>query len=646
MSAPFTKRRPVNRGATALDAAEPPTDPLDGLIGRIKADPDAPFDPETLKALHELEATNSAAFEKLLPDLKRAGVSITKLRKALRDLGGGRPPPLADRILALAQEKAELFHAPNGDAYALLQTEEGGPDTYRVNSTRMRKWLTRLCLKEIGGTINRDALATAIDTLAALADAGEEHPTPIRVAKTNGTYWIDLGDDQGRAICIRDGRSKIVKQPAPRFIRSASSAPLPVPEPGGSVEDLRRFFNVRKGDDWRLLLVWLLYCLQAEGAYPPMVVAGDQGSAKSTFLNLVRMLVDPRRESLPSLPRNEDDLFIRGSQRHLLAFDNVSAIPDWTSDALCRIAMGGTQSKRLLYSDADEAVITTRNPILLNGITRFITQSDLADRSILLTLAPIPKEKRRPEKILMADYEAALPGIFGALLDVLAEALLLLPSIDLDEHPRMADFARFGVAVERAMDWKAGSFLAAYSRNQANASMDMVEADAVATTLRNMMSGRRQWRGTYAELLFDLNEEWGTAPRPRDWPLSPKALQLRLDRVRPALRASGIDAPRPTREGHASVRMLTITHCDDDAEEPAALIHVTAPSRGTVNVKARKAALEKRLRDYGVEDVDAERQPPRKVNGHRHYRTQEAAAARRGSRMHQSGRPPRRGEVH
>lgn len=436
---------------------------------------------------------------------------------------------------------------------------------------------------------------------------GEEHPVFVRVAAD----WIDLGDEHWRAIRIRNGRWKIAARPDVRFTRSAITAALPEPVDGGTIEELWRFFNVKKAGDRLLLLTWLLYCLQPDGPYPVMVVTGDQGSAKSTFLNLVRMLVDPRTESLPSLPRNAEDLFIRAAARHLLAFDNVSFIPDWLSDILCQIAMGGTLSKRELYTAAEETVLTACNPILLNGIAGFVTRPDLADRAVFLVLASIPKDRRRPEREFWASFEEARPRIFGALVDVLAKALQLLPDIDLDEYPRMADFACFGVAVERALGLEDGTFMDAYSRNQDGASMDMVEADSVATALLNMMAGRREWRGTYSDLLSDLHEELGTAPRPKDWPLNTKALQMRLDRVRPALLASGIDAPRPTRSGHERTRLLVIRQLapvDDNDPQP---IRAQAPVRGAVT-------------------------PPRKVNGHRFPRlTQEQAAARRQRRENQ-----------
>jgi hypothetical protein len=44
-----------------------------------------------------------------------------------------------------------------------------------------------------------------------------------------------------------------------------------------------------------------------------------------------------------------------------------------------------------------------------------------------------------------------------------------VPSINLLELPRMADFAAFDEAVGRTLEWPAGTFLAAYTENRRDA---------------------------------------------------------------------------------------------------------------------------------------------------------------------------------
>jgi hypothetical protein len=56
-------------------------------------------------------------------------------------------------------------------------------------------------------------------------------------------------------------------------------------------------------------------------------------------------------------------------------------------------------------------------PVILNGIKEVISRPDL-DRSIFLTLAPLPEALRRSERDLWQQFELARLGILGALLDL------------------------------------------------------------------------------------------------------------------------------------------------------------------------------------------------------------------------------------
>jgi hypothetical protein len=68
------------------------------------------------------------------------------------------------------------------------------------------------------------------------------------------------------------------------------------------------------------------------------------------------------------LPREDGDLFIAASNGHVLAFDNVSGLPGWISDALCRLATGGGFAVRQLYTDHDEVLFDAARSVILNGI--------------------------------------------------------------------------------------------------------------------------------------------------------------------------------------------------------------------------------------------------------------------------------------
>ena len=227
----------------------------------------------------------------------------------------------------------------------------------------------------------------------------------MRVAGLKGRLYLDLADDQWRAVEIGRRGWRIVAEPPVRFRRAAGMLPLPIATKGGSVETLRTFLNVRRKYDFVLVVAWALAVLRNCGPYPVLVLAGEQGSAKSTLAAILRALLDPNSAPLRALPREDRDLFIAATNSHVLAFDNVSGLPSWISDTLCRLATGGGFAVRQLYTDQDEVLFDATRPVILIGIEDVVTRPDLADRAIFLTLEPIPDDQRRPEKELWAAFD-------------------------------------------------------------------------------------------------------------------------------------------------------------------------------------------------------------------------------------------------
>ena len=320
---------------------------------------------------------------------------------------------------------------------------------------------------------------------------------------------------------------------------------------------------------------WL--CLRNRGPYPVIVLSGEQGSAKSTFSAILRALLDPNTAPLRALPREDRDLFIAASNGHVLAFDNVSGLPGWISDTLCRLATGGGFAVRQLYTDQDEVLFDAARPVILNGIEEIVTRPDLADRAVFLTLQPIPEEHRRPEQELWAAFDAERPRVLGVLLDAVVVGLKRLPETRLEKLPRMADFALWATACETAL-WPAGTFWSAYCGNRDEAVEGVIDADPIATAVRAVMATRTVWTGTASDLLGALAEVVGErVAKSKTWPDGPRALAGRLRRAATFLRKIGIEIGFG-REGRARTRTINITTIQPSAapEKPGA--QPSAPS--------------------------------------------------------------------
>src|SRR4051794_36102843 len=119
----------------AIDAAEEMRDPLEDLVERTAHDPGTPFTPDVLTRLAVLKKEDRAAFESLRTQLKKRGGRVTALDDATAEGsgdGGGRGPSQADILIELAGA-AELFHAPDGTAFAALDVN-GHRETWPVRT--------------------------------------------------------------------------------------------------------------------------------------------------------------------------------------------------------------------------------------------------------------------------------------------------------------------------------------------------------------------------------------------------------------------------------------------------------------------------------------------------------------------------------
>lgn len=277
------------------------------------------------------------------------------------------------------------------------------------------------------------------------------------------------------------------------------------------------------------------------GPYPVLDVKGEQGSAKSSLVRILRALVDPNTCPLRADPRTVHDVMIAATNSWILAFDNLSRIEPWLSDAICRLSTGGGLSTRELYTDSEEILFDAQRPVVLNGIEELVTRADLPDRALSVYLPEIPDDKRQTEEALWGEFEKARPSILGALFTVLSGTLKHHSSVKLLRPPRMADFAAWAVAAEKAMQGKDGTFLRAYTSNRETANDLALEASSIVPVIRLLLEKQSSWTGTASDLLSELaNHADDQVKRQRSWPNSPQGLSNQLRRLAPNLKVAEI----------------------------------------------------------------------------------------------------------
>jgi hypothetical protein len=450
-------------------------------------------------------------------------------------------PTQTEILLGLVNQEAYLFHTEKDEGFAWIKVGEHF-ESWPIRSTGFRKWLCQRFFEASGKAPASEAMSNTLMTAEGIAQFGRcKHPVFVRLGEHDGNIFLDLGNEDWEAVKITPKGWKVLNKLPVYFRRAKGLLSLPQPEKGGGLEDLRPFLNIQSESTWRLAVAWLVQAARPTGPYPVLVLQGEQGSAKSTFARLLRAIVDPSLAPLRTTPRSERDLVISANNSWVLAFDNVSRLPDWLSDGICRMATGGGLATRELYTNEEETLFSATRPVILNGIDDMVSRHDLADRAIHLALSPIPDEERISEKQLMTRFNTALPKILGGLCDAISEALTNIESTHLDSMPRMADFSLWVTAAEPALGWPCGGFLDVYQENRSHIVESALEFDLVANTLRGWFEDKSHWEGTASAFKEDLETYADKKTiQSKAWPGSSRTFSSRLRRAASFLRVSGI----------------------------------------------------------------------------------------------------------
>lgn len=493
---------------------------------------------------------------------------VAKLGLRIEDLfpDSSKGRRASSRLVDLAEHAGiNVFRTPGGLNFASVRVDDHR-ESWPLGSKGFGSWLRRLLYEAVGEALREEALAEAVATFEAKAQfEGEEKELHRRVAGDADRVVIDLGDERWRAIVVTADGWEVVEDCGVHFLRDSSMLALPEPVSGGSIDELRDFTNCANEASWLRLCGFLVMCFNPQGPYPVAYPTGEQGSAKSTLSRLIFSLVDPRIAPLMMGNPSVREMAVIANSVRLVGFDNVSKVSPSLSDALCQLATGGGYRTRQLYTDAEPFILDIKRPVLLNAIGRVIDRPDLLDRVAMIELAPIAPEERRTEEEFWSAWEQARPKILGALLDGAAAALASFKEIELEGHPRMADFARWCEAAGEAFGWMPGAFTSAIETGR----QDLLEGSADAYpeigVLLAMMEKRSEWNGSATELLKELTAQAdeGVAGG-RFWPKRPDVLSNRLTQHAPLLRTHGLEVMRGREGGVKRKRFIVITKRKDE----------------------------------------------------------------------------------
>ncbi|WP_182310241.1 hypothetical protein [Aeromonas media] len=486
--------------------------------------------------MHEVQQDITAEVQAIQPDSTDA--------KAAE---GSSKPSSATQALALAREIATFGVDANQQTWAFMR--EGANSTVcLISSQAFADSLSYHFYRKHDKALGSSACSEAISVLQAAARfEGESVEVHLRskCPADENRLVLDLADS-GDQVVVVDATGWQVsgrRSCGVHFHRPQGVLPLPIPV-ANSTQDFQRlgqYVCLEDPGQLPLLVVTMAYMLVGRGPFPVVTLQGDPGSGKSEAARRIRGVIDPSTVPLQSIFASERDVVIACTNSKIIALDNMREMKPAVSDILCRIATGGGLRTRKLGTDKNEQLFNIAAPVILTGIEDLTTQPDLADRSLVFRCQRIATTERRTQQDLVAAFAEDAPFILGMLLDIIAGAWRELPTLQVSELPRMADFARFGLAAAKHMGLPDNAFSQLFKKAQFDATSGVRAQDLVLENLINMFAGsEKAWEGTTHLLLEKLNEQVGAASKNKSWPRNALAMGKRLSSIRPALEAHDI----------------------------------------------------------------------------------------------------------
>jgi hypothetical protein len=399
------------------------------------------------------------------------------------------------------------------------------------------------------------------------------------------TIYYDLTNKRWQAVKITSKGWEIDSHPPYLFRKYGSEIPQMKPDRNYKTTVLTEWlslFNLRPEtkDTQELLLKGRIiseFWPTTATAKPPIILPSSQGSGKTTAFELERDLIDPNMALTLSLPKDDNQLKQLLSHNYIVRFDNLSYLTDEQSNIICRSVTGAGDFKRELYKNDEDIIYKYKRSVGLNGITNVATRPDLSERGLFFEFADIPKTKRELLRVIWRNHLELKPKVLAFCLDVISEVMAereKWKTTDPDYFglkdvimangglPRMADWIILGEQIAAVLARKEawpepyvpGTFLKAYEANQELLNMEALKASLVAEALiafmynRSIIHKKDTWEGSATLLLAELNEfiAYNSESvkiniRAKAWPQDPAALGRDIARIRPNIRALGIE---------------------------------------------------------------------------------------------------------
>jgi len=365
-------------------------------------------------------------------------------------------------------------------------------ETVSLSSKRAQDWLRALDTEVHG----KQFYQSILEKIASTAQISEVRKEVIhnRIAFENDVIYYDLARKDGRIVKIStSGVEEVPYHTDMPFFRRSSSTQEQVEPRFGDNEALEKLTQLSRIKDAQVYQVHLTAFFLEHIPIPIMDFDGPAGTMKSIDSSLTKRIVDPngikKEDNISSMPKKIDDMNIQMYNRYQIVYDNLSYIPREVSDTLCKAITGSSNSKRTLYTDMDEIILSIKRKLIINGISPNLERPDLQDRIISYEREPLEKDDRLTEEEIEEKFQELLPSILGQIFETLKKAMEIHKQVKKEIKPRtrMADFEIWGESISRALGYKSYSFLEKYHEKIRKKSISLIESQPLVKAIVSLL---------------------------------------------------------------------------------------------------------------------------------------------------------------
>ena len=292
---------------------------------------------------------------------------------------------------------------------------------------------------------------------------------------------------------------------------------------------------------------------------PILVLTGERGSGKTMVLRLLLKFFFGPRTEVAGVPDRPDAFTAAVAASHIYIMDNMDALVPWLRDKLARLATGGEDYLRKLYTTNDKITVRYRAWV---GITsqdpETLRRGDLAERVVILPVRRVSDDMWRPEREFLEQVEIFRDAWWGDVLTILNRVVGYIREHGLPPTAaiRLGDWESLGRVIARVMGEEAlwDKFVAGLLAAQAEF---LVSEDLILEALAMWCQDEGNWGReiTTRELYTELTEAlFGDGKPSPDWPRSVKAFGRALMEKMPGI-ARYYNIERRILHGHCCYRI-------------------------------------------------------------------------------------------